>query len=82
MTVDQLRRRCGLLVVVAVLSAAARGEDDVLVNITGPLAGKIGDRVSFDVEIVTRSVRSLDKLRIVDYCDPGFHLEASKSPIE
>jgi hypothetical protein len=83
MTVDQLRRRCGLLVVAAVLSAgAARGEDDVLVNITGPLAGKVGDRVSFDVEIVNRSGRSLEKLRIVDYFDPGFHHEASKSPIE
>jgi hypothetical protein len=63
-------------------AAVARGEDDVLVNITGPLAGKVGDRVSFDVELVNRSGRNLEKLRVVDYFDAGFHHEASKSPIE
>lgn len=83
MTIAGRRRGCGALVAAVVLCAGAvRGEDDVLVNITGPLAGTVGDRVSFDVEIVNRSGRSLEKLRIVDYFDPGFHHEASKSPIE
>jgi len=83
MTGAALRRGCGLLVAAFVFGAGgARGEDDVLVNITGPLSGKVGDKVSYDVEIVNRSGRTLEKLRIVDYFDPGFHHEASKSPIE
>jgi len=59
-----------------------RAEDPVLVNITGPLAGKIGERVSFEVELVNRSGRPLPGLRVVDYFDAGFHHEASTSPIE
>jgi hypothetical protein len=61
---------------------AARSEDDVLVNIRGPLSGKVGDRVAYDVEIVNRSGRNLQQLRVIDYFDSGFHHEASKSPIE
>jgi len=78
------RWRCGGLVaaVVVLCAGVVRGEDDVLVNITGPLAGKVGDRVSYDVELVNRSGRNLEKLRIVDYFDAGFHHEASKSPVE
>jgi hypothetical protein len=78
----ELRRVCGVLLTLGGLVASARGEDDVLVNITGPLAGKVGDRVSFDVELVNRSGRNLEKLRVVDYFDSGFHHEASTSPIE
>ena len=62
--------------------AVGRGEDPVLVNITGPLAGKMGERVSFEVELVNRSGRPLTGLRVVDYFDAGFHHEASTSPIE
>lgn len=60
----------------------ARGEDPVAVLVTGPLAGIIGERVSFEVEIVNRSGQPLQKLRVVDYFDSGFHHEASTSPIE
>ena len=61
---------------------ALRAEDAVAVLITGPLAAKVGERVTFEVEIVNRSGRPLEKLRIVDYFDKGFHHEASVSPIE
>lgn len=60
----------------------AQGEDPVAVLVTGPLAGTIGERVSFEVEIVNRSGQPLQKLRVVDYFDSGFHHEASTSPIE
>ena len=66
----------------AALPASAVAEDDVLVNIRGPLVGKVGEKVSFDVELVNRSGRNLEKLRVIDYFDSGFHHEASKSPIE
>ena len=62
--------------------AAASAEDLVLVSVTGPLAGKVGDRVSFEVELVNRSGRTLEKLRVIDYFDAGYHHEASTSPIE
>lgn len=61
---------------------AARGEDPVLVNVTGPLAAKLGEKVTFEVELVNRSGRPLTGLRVVDYFDRGFHHEASASPIE
>ncbi len=65
-----------------VLAGAAQAEDPVLVNITGPLAAKLGEKVSFEVELVNRSGRPLTGLRVVDYFDRGFHHEASASPIE
>jgi hypothetical protein len=80
-----LRRVLGLVTLaIGLVSAthAARGEDDVLVNIRGPLLGKVGDRVTYDVEIVNRSGRSLTGLRIIDYFDKGFRHDASDSPIE
>jgi len=67
---------------VAALAAPAGAEDPVAVLITGPLAAKVGDRVSFEVELVNRSGKPLEKLRVVDYFDKGFHHEASASPIE
>ena len=72
----------GMAVALVIGAAAAHGEDDVLVNITGPLAAKVGDKVTYDVELVNRSGRNLEKLRVVDYFDAGFHHEASKSPVE
>jgi len=69
------------LACVAVPSVAV-AEDDVLVNIRGPLVGRVGEKVTFDVELVNRSGRNLDKLRVIDYFDSGFHHDASKSPIE
>ena len=71
-----------LLVLAAVLPAAVRAEDPVAVLVTGPLSAKVGDRVAFEVELVNRSGRPLEKLRVVDYFDKGFHHEASASPIE
>jgi hypothetical protein len=75
-------RSFATLSAVIVCAAAARAEDPVLVSITGPLAGRVGERASFEVEIVNRSGRPLQNLRVIDYFDPGFHHEASKSPIE
>ncbi|NCX98895.1 MAG: hypothetical protein EBX35_10070, partial [Planctomycetia bacterium] len=75
--------RSMLALVVACLSVVpARGEDPVLVSITGPLVGRVGDRVSFEVELVNRSGQPLQKLRVIDYFDAGFHHDASTSPIE
>jgi hypothetical protein len=71
-----------LLAIVGLLPAVARGEDPVAVLITGPLSAKVGDRVAFEVELVNRSGRPLEKLRVVDYFDSGYHHEASASPIE
>lgn len=68
--------------VVVVGAAAARGEDPVLVSVTGPLVGRVGERASFEVELVNRSGKPLQKLRVIDYFDKGFHHEASASPIE
>jgi len=62
--------------------ASVRAEDPVLVSITGPLVGRVGDRVSFEVELVNRSGQPLQKLRVIDYFDAGFHHDASTSPIE
>lgn len=70
------------LCLLAGLAVHARGEDPVLVNITGPLAARVGDKVSFEVELVNRSGRPLQGLRVVDYFDKGFHHAASASPIE
>jgi hypothetical protein len=63
-------------------SAVGHAEDPVLVSITGPLEGRVGERARFEVEIVNRSGKPLQKLRVIDYFDPGFHHEASRSPIE
>jgi hypothetical protein len=71
-----------LLVLATVLPAAVHAEDPVAVLVTGPLSAKVGDRVAFEVELVNRSGRPLEKLRVVDYFDKGFHHEASASPIE
>jgi hypothetical protein len=69
-------------IALAGLWSSARGDDPVAVLVTGPLAAKVGDRVSFEVELVNRSGRPLEKLRVIDYFDRGFHHEASASPIE
>ena len=79
-----MSRMCvwGVGAIVMLAAAVGRGEDPVLVNITGPLAAKVGERVSFEVELVNRAGRPLTGLRVVDYFDAGFHHEASTSPIE
>ncbi|MBM4022371.1 MAG: DUF11 domain-containing protein [Planctomycetes bacterium] len=64
------------------VAGVARAEEPVLVSITGPLVGRVGDRVSFEVELVNRAGQPLQKLRVIDYFDAGFHHEASTSPIE
>lgn len=57
-------------------------EDRVGVLVTGPLAASVGEKLSFEVELVNRSGAALSGLRIIDYFDEGFRHEASKSPIE
>lgn len=84
-TCIQSRRRLAFdaVVVAAVLApAVARAEDAVIVNITGPLRGVLGQKVAYDVELINNSGRNLEKLRVVDYFDEGYHHVASKSPIE
>jgi hypothetical protein len=71
-----------LQMLAAVSPAVAHAEDPVAVLVTGPLSAKVGDRVAFEVELVNRSGRPLEKLRVIDYFDKGFHHEASASPIE
>ena len=67
-----------LLMLPAVSPVAARAEDPVAVLVTGPLSAKVGDRVAFEVELVNRSGKPLEKLRVIDYFDKGFHHEASE----
>ena len=70
--------RSAVLTTLAItLCAGARAEDPVLVSITGPLMGRVGERATFEVEIVNRSGKPLQKLRVIDYFDSGFHHEAS-----
>jgi len=71
-----------LLAFAGAVATTARAEDPVAVLVTGPLSANVGDRVSFEVELVNRSGRPLEKLRVVDYFDNGFHHDASASPIE
>jgi len=71
-----------IVAAIGMLSATVRAEDPVAVLVTGPLSANVGDRVAFEVELVNRSGRPLEKLRVVDYFDKGFHHEASASPIE
>lgn len=70
------------LLTLLAFAGASRAEDLVAVLITGPLAANVGDRVAFEVEIVNRSGKAIEKLRIVDYFDKGYHHDASASPIE
>jgi hypothetical protein len=72
----------GVFCLLACIAGAAHAEDPVLVNITGPLAARVGEKVTFEVELVNRSGRQLNGLRVVDYFDKGFHHAASASPIE
>ncbi len=74
--------RFSLPVIAWLVFAAASGEEPVLVSITGPLVGRVGDRVAFEVELVNRSGKPLQQLRVIDYFDAGYHHEASASPIE
>jgi hypothetical protein len=83
MVVCSIRSRSFVAVAaVLVCAAAASAEDQVLVSITGPLVGRVGERTSFEVELVNRSGKPLQGLRVIDYFDKGFHHEASTSPIE
>lgn len=78
-----LRSRSFVAVAAVIVSAAAaRADDPVLVSITGPLVGRVGERATFEVELVNRSGRPLQNLRVIDYFEKGFHHEASTSPIE
>ena len=70
------------LLMLSAMTSAAHAEDPVAVLVTGPLSAKVGDRVAFEVELVNRSGKPLEKLRVIDYFDKGFHHEASASPIE
>jgi len=82
MTVCALRGRWLVAVAVVMVATVARAEDPVLVSITGPLVGRVGERASFEVELVNRSGKPLQQLRVIDYFDKGYHHEASTSPIE
>ena len=72
---------CALSVALA-MAAPAVAEDSVGVLVTGPLVATVGEKLSFEVELVNRSGSALSGLRIIDYFDAGFRHEASQSPIE
>ncbi|MDA0816771.1 MAG: hypothetical protein O2946_04315, partial [Planctomycetota bacterium] len=63
------------------MAAPAVAEDSVGVLVTGPLVATVGEKLSFEVELVNRSGSALSGLRIIDYFDAGFRHEASQSPI-
>jgi hypothetical protein len=76
-------RAVGAVIAAALLvPAVAVAEDAVVVNISGPLKGVLGQKVAYDVELINNAGRNLEKLRVVDVFDEGFHHVASKSPIE
>ena len=71
-----------LAVLGGLISHVSTAEDSVGVLITGPLLAAVGEKLSFEVELVNRAGKPLSGLRIVDYFDKGFRHEASLSPIE
>ena len=58
------------------------GDDPVGVLLTGPEKAAVGDKVSFEVELVNRSGAQLSQLRVIDYFDKGLSHAVSSSPIE
>ena len=58
------------------------GDDPVGVLLTGPEKAAVGDKVSFEVELVNRSGTQLSELRVIDYFDKGLRHAVSSSPIE
>lgn len=58
------------------------GDDPVGVLLTGPEKAAVGDKVSFEVELVNRSGTQLSQLRVIDYFDKGLRHAVSSSPIE
>ena len=58
------------------------GDDPVGVLLTGPEKAAVGDKVSFEVELVNRSGMQLSQLRVIDYFDKGLSHAVSSSPIE
>ncbi len=58
------------------------GDDPVGVLLTGPEKAAVGEKVSFEVELVNRSGTQLSELRVIDYFDKGLSHAVSSSPIE
>ena len=56
--------------------------DSVGVLLTGPEKAAVGEKVSFEVELVNRSGMVLSQLRVIDYFDKGLSHAVSSSPIE
>ena len=56
--------------------------DSVGVLLTGPEKAAVGEKVSFEVELVNRSGTVLSQLRVIDYFDKGLSHAVSSSPIE
>ena len=57
-------------------------DDPVSVLLTGPEKAAVGEKVSFEVELVNRSGVQLSELRVIDYFDKGLSHAVSSSPIE
>ena len=77
------RRRFTLFVCVFFLyTSTVYGDDPVGVLLTGPEKAAVGDKVSFEVELVNRSGTQLSQLRVIDYFDKGLSHAVSSSPIE
>ena len=72
----------GFVILFAIHASDLIAEDPVAVLITGPVSAVLGEKLTFEVEIVNRSGKTLEKLRIIDHFDEGLTHAASKSPIE
>lgn len=70
------------VLVFSLYTSAVFGDDPVGVLLTGPEKAAVGDKVSFEVELVNRSGTQLSQLRVIDYFDKGLRHAVSSSPIE
>ena len=68
--------------VFSLYASTVYGDDPVGVLLTGPEKAAVGDKVSFEVELVNRSGTQLSELRVIDYFDKGLRHAVSSSPIE
>jgi len=71
-----------LVCVFSLYTGAVYGDDPVGVLLTGPEKAAVGEKVSFEVELVNRSGTQLSELRVIDYFDKGLRHAVSSSPIE
>ena len=60
-----------LVCVFSLYTGAVYGDDPVGVLLTGPEKAAVGEKVSFEVELVNRSGTQLSELRVIDLFRQG-----------